>query len=82
LSIRLAFGVRRENDDSCKEDDFISSGFLTITDEVFSEEEKDEPRDKYNNEVALKSQRIFLHKLIVSLNCCLVIQQVHYIMVF
>jgi len=47
----------RENDDSCKDDDFISSGLLTITEEVFSEEEKDEPRDKYNKKVASKKSK-------------------------
>jgi len=48
----LSISVRRKNYDSYKDDDLKPSGLLTISEELFSEEDKDKPREMYSNKIA------------------------------
>lgn len=68
MSLRLAFGVRRENDNACKMDDFMSSGMLTYCELVASKDEKDEPRDKYCNKIASQRSKDIPRNVHVFLN--------------
>ena len=82
MILRLAFGAMQMDDEVCTHGDFKSHGILDDDEMIFSQENKNDARDKFDSKVdginIKQGPSIFPTLFIV----CTMIQKVHYSMDF